>query len=52
MSISDLRRKIRILQKNQDIHITKISDMEADNKQLNIDFNDKDAIIQALKADT
>ena len=26
--------------------------MEADNKQLNIDFNNKDAIIQALKANT
>ena len=30
----------------------KILDIKADNKQLNRDCNDKDAIIQSLKADT
>ena len=37
MSISYLRRKIRILQNNQDTHITKILYTKAENKQLNRD---------------
>ena len=52
MSKSGLRRKIRVLQKNQDTHITKLSNMKAYNKHINRDYNDKDAIIQSLKADT
>ena len=52
MSISDFRRKIQVLQKNQDTHITKISDTKTENKQLNRDCNNKDVIIQALKANT
>ena len=52
MSISDLRRKIRVLQKNQDTHITKISDMKAENKQLNRDCTNKEDIIQSIKDDT
>ena len=51
ISILHLRRKIRLFQKNQDTHITKILDMKAENRQLNIDCNNKDAIIQALKSD-
>ena len=52
MSISDLRRKILVLQKNQDTHITKILDMKAENKQLNRDCNDMNTIIQSLEAYT
>ena len=52
MSILDLRRKIRVLQNNQDTHITKILDMKADNKQPNREYNNKDANIQGLKANT
>ena len=52
MSISDLRRKIEVLQKNQDTHITKIYYTKTENKQLNRDCNDKDVIIQSLEADT
>ena len=49
ISILNLRRKVRVLQKNQDTNITKISDMKAKNKQLNIDCNDKYALSKPKK---